>query len=123
MLSLTSLLAAGDPIGKIIPPDFINPGIDPDTGKLTGIMTLFNSVLRIVFVVAGIWAFFNFIIAGLGFMNAAGDPKKVTQAWEKIWKSFMGILIIVCSFLFAAIIGLLFFKDPMAILQPTLGTK
>lgn len=122
MLNLTSLLAA-DPIGKITPPDFIKPGINPDTGELTGIMTLFNSLLRIVFVVAGIWAFFNFIIAGLGFMNAAGDPKKVVLAWERIWKSFLGILIIVCSFLFAAIIGLLFFKDPMAILRPTLGTK
>lgn len=112
--------APDDPIGCISPPSYIQPGIDPATGKLTGIMVFLNSLLRLVFIVAGIWGFLNLIIAGFGFMTAGGDTKKVTQAWDRIWQSLLGLLIIVASFLLAAIFGLLLFKDPMAILQPKL---
>ena len=73
MLNSTPLLAqATDPIGKIQPSIalLITPAIETSSGKLLGIMVLLNSLLRIVFVVAGIWAFLNLIIAGFGFMTA-----------------------------------------------------
>lgn len=110
-----------DPIGKISPPPFINlPGIDQVTGQLIGPISLLNSLLKLVFIVAGLWAFLNLILAGFGFISAGGDPKNFTKAWEKIWQTFVGLLIIVASFLLAAIIGILFFKDPTAVLQPKL---
>lgn len=108
-----------DVIGRITPPPYIQPGIDP-SGKLTGIMVFLNSILRIVFVVAGVWAFINIIIAGYQFMTAGGNPKAIQHAWERIWQTFLGLVIIVASFLIAAVIGLLLFKDPTAILQPKL---
>lgn len=116
---------ADDPIGKISPAIsgiFSKPAID-DTGKLIGIILLLNNILKLVFVVAGIWAFFNFIIAGYGFLSAGGEPKNITKSWDRIWQSFMGLLFIVGSFLLAAIAGMLLFHDPSAILQPTLGPK
>lgn len=110
-----------NPIGKITPPPFINlPGIDPASGQLTGPVVLLNSLLKLVFIVAGLWAFLNLILAGFGFISAGGDPKNVTKAWEKIWQTLIGLLIIVASFLLAAIFGMLLFKDPTAILQPKL---
>ncbi|MBI4991035.1 hypothetical protein HZB96_02980 [Candidatus Gottesmanbacteria bacterium] len=108
-----------DPIGKISPPAFIQSGIDA-SGKLTGIMVFLNSILRLVFIAAGLWGFLNLIIAGYQFMSAGGDAKAVGKAWERIWQSLLGLLVIVASFLIAAIIGILFFKDATAILQPKL---
>ncbi len=95
--------------------------IDPATGKLLGVMTLLNSLLKVIFVVGGLWTFFNFVFAGYGFLSAGGDSKNISKAWDRIWQSFVGLLLIVGSFLFAAIVGLLLFKDATAILQPTLG--
>lgn len=108
-----------DPIGRIQPPNS-TPGIDPTTGELIGVLSLLNSILKLFFIAAGIWVFFNFILAGFGFINAGGDPKAISKAWEKIWRSLVGLLIIVASFLIAAVIGILFFKDPSAILNPKL---
>lgn len=118
MINLFTLLAQGDPIGKIVPPDYIKSGIED--GKLTGIVTFLNSVLRLVFIAAGIWALFNLIMAGFAFINAGGDAKEISKAWDKIWQTFVGVIIIVSSFLIAAIMGMLFFGNPAAILQPTL---
>lgn len=94
--------------------------IDSSTGQLLGVMTLMNSILKIVFVIGGLWAFINFVIAGYGFISAGGDSKAVGKAWDRIWQSFMGLLFIVSSFLLAAIAGVLLFHDATAILQPKL---
>ncbi|OGG17927.1 hypothetical protein A3D78_07275 [Candidatus Gottesmanbacteria bacterium RIFCSPHIGHO2_02_FULL_39_14] len=111
-----------DPIGQISP-IVKTPGvtINGTTAELTGFIVLLNSVLRVIFIIAGVWAFINIIIAGFSFISAGGDPKKVAQAWQKIWQSFLGLVIIVTSFILAAIIGILLFKDPGAILNPTLN--
>ena len=108
-----------DPIGKINPITGLPAGIGAG-GQLTGFILLFNSILRIIFIIAGIWALFNIIIAGISFISAGGDAKKVAQAWSRIWQSLLGLVIIVSSFLLAAIIGILLFKDPAAILNPKL---
>ncbi len=97
--------------GTIKPPSFISP--DP-----SGMITLFNNILRLLIVGAGIYALLNFILAGYSFMNASGDPKKVELAWAKIWQSIIGLVIIVVSFALAALIGKLLFGSPTAILQP-----
>ena len=122
MLNLTTLLAQipTDPIGKITPPPFINLSGITTGGDLPGPVSLLNSLLKLIFIVAGLWAFLNLILAGFGFVSAGGDPKNVTKAWDKIWQTLVGLLIIVASFLLAAIFGMLLFKDPTAILQPKL---
>ncbi len=97
--------------GPISPPSFIskNP---------SGLITLFNNFLRLLIVAGGIYALFNFIIAGYLFMNASGDPKKIELAWAKIWQSMVGLFIIVGSFVLAALLGKLLFGNARAILEP-----
>ncbi|MCL4338410.1 hypothetical protein M1271_01840 [Patescibacteria group bacterium] len=120
MIIINYILAACDPaIGCITPPSFIQSGID-STGKLTGMLIFLNSLLKLVFIIAGLWGFINLIIGGFGFMTAGGDSKAIGKSWERIWQTFLGLLIIVSSFLLAAIIGMLLFKNPTAILQPQL---
>jgi hypothetical protein len=106
--------------------------IDSVVGKVTlpatgykniaggGLILFFSNVLRLVFVVAGIYAFINFIIAGYGYMSAGGDSKAIAAAWARIWQSLMGLVIIVGSFAFAALLGQVLFGDPTYILSPTI---
>jgi hypothetical protein len=85
-----------------------------------GLVPFFNNVLRLVFVVAGIYALLNFIVAGYQYMTAGGDSKMLAAAWNKIWQSLLGLLIIVGSFVLAGIFGQLFFGDAGFILNPTI---
>ncbi len=103
-------------IGTIKPP----PGIVQYGNFCTGAMSFANNILRLFFIVSGLWAFLNIVIAGFQFMQAGGDPKAIQAAWAKIWQSFVGLLILVSSFLIAAIIGIVIFHNPGAILNPTI---
>ena|SRR3989344_2138375 len=107
-------------IGCVTKPSNIPDAINTTTGELVGIMVFLNTILKLVFIAAGLYAFFNIIFAGFDFINAAGDPKKVATAWERIYQSVLGLLIIVSSFLLAAILGWILFKDAGAILNPKL---
>lgn len=89
-----------------------------DYQPLTGIVLFFSNILRLVFLAAGIYAFLNFIVAGFQYMSAGGDSKVLTQAWNRIWQSLMGLVIIVGSFALAALFGYLIFGDASAILSP-----
>lgn len=113
-----------DPIGHIrisSIPIFNTPAITGGPGGTTimpGLVGFLNTILRVILIVAGLFAFFNIIIAGFNFMNASGDPKMITKAWDKIWQTFLGVAIVAASFLFAAIIGIIMFGDPTAIINP-----
>ena len=98
--------------GQITP---VTGGYKPD---IEGITALATNILRLAFLAAGIWAFFNFIIAGYNFLSAGGDPKNVANAWNKIWQTILGLVIMVASFILAAVFGYLVFGDPLFILQP-----
>jgi len=85
-----------------------------------GIIGLFTNILRLVFVVAGVYALLNFIIAGYQFMTAGGDTKAFSAAWNRIWQTLVGLVIVVGSFALAALFGYIIFGDPMFILRPTI---
>jgi len=85
-----------------------------------GLIPFFSNVLRLVFAVAGIYAFINLILAGYGYMSAGGDAKAVSKAWDKIWQTLLGLAIIAGSFVIAALFGYLIFGDAMFMLKPTI---
>ncbi|MBI4065071.1 hypothetical protein HY409_01750 [Candidatus Gottesmanbacteria bacterium] len=89
------------------------------TGSVQGGLILFlTNILRLVFVGASIYAFFNLIIAGFQYMTAGGDVKLLGQAWARIWQTLLGLLIIAGSFALAALFGYLIFGDAGFILNP-----
>ncbi len=89
----------------------------------TGALGLFLQLLfNILIVAGGIYAVFNFILAGYGFLSAGDDPKKIQGAWAKIWQTAIGVMFIAGSFLLAAIFGRIIFGDATSLLQPTLPT-
>lgn len=124
---INTLIAAcsdpNDPVGCLNPPVSIQPL--PSAGAngmvtLGPIINFLNLGFKLMFIAAGFFAFFNLIMAGYGFMSAGGDAKAVTAAWNKIQMTFIGIIIIVASFLIAAIMGKIIFDDPRYFLQPKL---
>lgn len=87
----------------------------------SGAVGLFiTNIIRIFFVVAGIYALFNFLIAGFEYISAGGDSKKLEKAWSRIWQSLMGLVIIVASFAIASLFGYLIFGRADFILNPTI---
>ena len=85
---------------------------------ISGITVFLTNILRLVFVGAGIYAFFNLVVAGFQYMSAGGDTKLLQAAWARIWQSLMGLVLIVGSFALAALFGYLIFGDPGFILHP-----
>jgi hypothetical protein len=83
-----------------------------------GLLGFFNNILKLVTVVAGLFAMVNFILAGYGILSSGGDPEKVSKSSEKIWYSMLGMVLIVAAYAFAALLGWILFKDSTAILNP-----
>ena len=108
---------ASDIVGTINPGNAFKPYGDVTT-QGAGFVLFFTNILRLFFVAAGIFALFNFIIAGYQYMNSGGDSKALTAAWNRIWLSLLGLIIIVGSFALIAFFSWLIFGNPMFILNP-----
>ena len=100
------------------PLNTISPGRGYANIEGGGLINFLNNLLKLLAVIGGLFAFFNLVIAGYGFLSAGDDPKKIEAAWKKIWQSMLGLLFILGSFILAAIFGYLLFGDATAILKP-----
>lgn len=114
-----NLLAQTNPFGKITEPSPLAKFTG--TGDI-GIGNFLNLILRIMVVGAGIYALFNFVLAGYSFLSAGDDPKKVEAAWQKIWQTALGLAFAAGAFVLAGIFGYLIFGDWNAILNPAIPT-
>lgn len=123
---LTFLADVGNPGKSGITKDSIVGPINTPPGainwSITGIVPFLNNIIKFILVIGGIYVLFNIVFAGFQFINAGGDPKNVEKAWNKIWQSLIGLLIMAGSFVLAAIFGYLIFGDATAILNPKIYT-
>lgn len=106
-----------------VPPIFgqvQNPLNQGSYGGLSGIGPFITNVIRLLFVVAGIYALFNFIIAGYEYISAGGDSKKLERAWARIWQSLLGLVIMVASFAIISLFGYVIFGSGFNILSPVI---
>lgn len=81
---------------------------------------LLNLVFNLLIVIAGIFALFNFILAGYAFLSAGEDPKKIEGAWAKIYQSVIGLLVAAGSLILAAIFGQIIFGDATQLISPVI---
>ncbi len=93
------------------------PGISRYGDFDPGINNFLNNIIKTLIVFAGLYALFNLLFAGYMFLGAGGDPKKVADAWAKIWQTVLGVTIAAGAFVLAALIGQVVFDDPNALLQ------
>ncbi len=90
----------------------------PKYGSYLQATVLLSNFIRLIVIGAGIYALINFVTAGIGFISSAGNPEGIQRAWSKIYQSMIGLSIVTISFAFAALLGMLLFGSPSAILQP-----
>ena len=101
-------------IGKVDLPSFFKYG-ELESG---GLGNFLNNIFILISVGAGLFALFNFFIAGYTYMGAKDDKEKIEDAMAHIVNSLIGLLIIAAAFLIAALAGKIFFGDAKFILQP-----
>lgn len=106
-----------DPFGIVYRPDEV-----PFDLRQGGIGRILNIFIYILIIGGGIYALFNFILAGYAFLGAGDDPKKIESAWAKIYQSIIGLVFMAGSFVIAAIIGMILFGNARFILSPTIPT-
>lgn len=96
--------------GTVSPPPGVNlyGGVEQGQGGLT---LFISNLLKFIIVVAGLYALFNFVLAGYSFMSAGGDPKKIEAAWAKIWQTLIGLTFAAGGFIIAGIISRLIFGN------------
>ena len=85
-----------------------------------GLVGLISNLLKLVFVVAGIYTLINIVSAGIMYVSAGDNPDVIKQAWDKILMSLIGLAIMAGAFIIVAIVSYVLFGDPMVILNPTI---
>lgn len=110
-----------DPVSN---PIFGNIDAPPGVAELNqqaggiGIILFFSNMIKLITIIAGLWAMFNFILAGFTYVTSADDPGKIEKIGTKLTLSVVGIAIIVASYTMAALLGLILFGDATFIISP-----
>ncbi len=100
--------------GQITPPTTAFSGSDAGTS----IGRLIQLSISLLIIGAGLYALFNFIMAGYSFLSAGDDTKKISGAWAMIWQTALGLAVAAGAFVLAAIFGKLLFNDFGFLLNP-----
>lgn len=83
-----------------------------------GLPSFISNVITIIFAAAGLFAFFNLMIAGFSYVTAGGDEKKIAAATSSINMSLMGLVVMVGAAAITGIVSFLLFGSATAILAP-----
>jgi hypothetical protein len=110
-----SAYAANPITGNITPPGTI-------ITNLNQVGNFLSVLVGIIVIVAGLWAFLEFILGGLGYITAGGDSKKAQDAFSRIRLAIIGLIAIAAAFIISGILGQVFFGNPMFILNPQIQT-
>lgn len=95
-------------------------GVSSYASVTTGLPLLISNIVRIITIGAGIWMFTNLLVAGFMYITSNGEQEKILKAWNIIWQSLMGLLIIVAAFAITGIISLLLYGNTSTILTPVI---
>lgn len=107
-------------IGQIDTP----PGVDKyqaaaqAQGADIGIIYFMSNMIKLFSIIAGIWVLFNGTLAGYYFIQSSGDASAYEKAKNQLTLSAMGLGMIVLSYTFTGLVGLIFFGDASIFLNP-----
>ncbi|OGL52308.1 hypothetical protein A3K55_01530 [Candidatus Shapirobacteria bacterium RBG_13_44_7] len=87
--------------GNIAPP-LNNSYFNASAGQ--GLFLFLSNLFKVLAVIAGIYMIFQFISAGYMYVSANGDSKKTEQAWNQIWQSVLGIVIVASAFVITSLV-------------------
>lgn len=84
-----------------------------------GILVFISVIIRFATVIAGLYVLFNFITGGFEYITA-GDSKASQKVREKLTSSFLGLVIIVASYVIIGVAGTIFFGRADYFINPTI---
>jgi hypothetical protein len=82
-----------------------NPVPNPTGAQVSSINELINNVLNGIWIVFGAIAVIMFIIAGVLFLAAQGNPEKVAQARQAFLWGVAGVVVGIIAYSIIAIVG------------------
>ena len=85
-----------------------------------GLPKFVSNIITVIFVGAGLFAFFNLMFAGFSYITSNGDQKKLETALASINMSLTGLVIMVAAAAVTGIVSFILFGDATAILSPTI---
>jgi len=109
-----------DIIGTVTPPGIFGSG-SKYSFEGGGVAFFISNIVRLLTIIAGIWMLINFILAGLAFISSQGNEEQVKNAWNKIFNSIIGMMVIVIAYALTALLSYLLFGDPSFILNPKIS--
>lgn len=86
--------------------------------NVQGLILLFNNILKVAIYGSMAFALINFLVSGVQYIGSSGSPELVKTASGRIWISLLGLLVAGGSLVLAGILGLVFFGDALAIINP-----
>lgn len=116
---VTAVNPSDNIIGEIIPPESVDTFNNQSGGEI-GILFFLSRVVQFFIVIAGIVSLFNFITAGAIFITSAGDTSAYGKVKDKLVYGVIGMVVIASAYTLVGLIGLVFFGDASAILNPEL---
>ncbi|MEK7154539.1 MAG: hypothetical protein AAB697_00255 [Patescibacteria group bacterium] len=88
----------------------------------SGLIVLISSLYKMAILFAGVYTLWGFIAGGYIFITASGDTKDVHRAWDKIWQSMIGLIIVASALVLGAIISFVVFGDATVLISPKVYT-
>lgn len=85
-----------------------------------GILIFLSRIVQFIFIIGGLVVIYNFISAGFVYLTSEGDSKSHEKVKNQVTYSVIGLVMLVLSFGFAALLGTLFFGEPDFFLKPTI---
>jgi hypothetical protein len=82
-----------------------------------GLVPFISNIISLITLVAGLWAFFNLIVAGLNYIANGDKPDELKKTHERIYMSIIGLAVIASSYVLAGVIGMILFGDPLALIN------
>jgi len=70
-----------------------------------------SALIGLLTVIAALWFLIQVILGGIGWMTAAGDKGKLTEARDRLSNAFVGLIIVVASWAILALAGQFFGWD------------
>jgi hypothetical protein len=86
--------------------------------------TLISNVLGLLTILAGLYFFFQIILAGYNWISAGGDKQAVQNAQKKVSNAVLGLIIIVLAYVITGVLSrflglnILFIGDVLTNLHP-----
>ncbi len=78
----------------------LNIPVDASIGELLSA----TNIITFIFFLAGAVFLFSLLNAAWTYVTATGDPKKITEATQRILNAFFGIVIVLASFVIIRIV-------------------